>query len=135
MLFKGEAKFWAHIETREVVVADADVICILNLQLVFSFRLKTNHKHIHVFTDTARVLAEAFNEISFAQVVQPYKLGLVWNQIFYGKIVDWKKRASTCFLLDLSLRHKLRKKTREAFECSGQSNVWIYFNRVALLRS
>jgi len=135
MLFKGEAKFWAHIETSEVVVADADVICILHLQLVFSFRLKTNHKHINVFTDTAGVLAEAFNKISFAQVVQPYKLGLVWNQIFYGEIVDWKKCASTCFLLYLSLRHKLRKKTGEAFECSGQSNVWIYFNRVALLRS
>lgn len=69
MLFKGKANFWAHVQACEVVVADADVVCVLELQLLFSFRLQTDHKHIDVFFNAAGVLGEVINEIAFVQVV------------------------------------------------------------------
>ena len=135
MLFKSKAKFWAHVQACEVVVADANVVCVLKLQLVFSFRLQTNHKNIDVLLNAAGVLGEVVNEIALAQVVQPYKLGFARYKVFYGEIVYWKECATTCFLLDLALCHKLSKQTREAFECARKSNVWIYFNSVAFLGS
>ena len=135
MLFKGKAKFWAHIQACEVVVTDADVVCVFKLQLVFSFRFQADHKHIDAILNPAGVLGKIVNEITFAQVVQPNKLGLTRYEVFYGEIVDWKKSASTCFLLDFALSHKLGEQTRETFESARKSNVWVYFDGVAFLSS